>query len=180
MRRLLFAVGFGLLTVGCTADTSQSTATEAWYLRATFEARDENIEGLHVRTIDPNWERASVLRTIDVPREAKETGDRPEDHGFSFALDADLDGDGTPERAVVGVFRARSGKPGRFLLVLGRSQNAGAMTKKALFTDTHGVGFSAIGMRDGRVRWVTCFDCDSWCDLIFQRSRYRLECSTCC
>lgn len=121
-----------------------------------------------------------MLRPTDVPHEAKETGDRPEDHGFAFALDADLDGDGTLERAVVGVFRTRSGQRGRFLLILGRSPKAGGMTKRALFTDTDGFGFSAIAMREGKLTWVTCFDCDTRCDVVFQRPRYRLECFSCC
>src|SRR4051812_45177756 len=74
----------------------------AWWISARFEPRDQTVEGLPLRDIDTEWSLASALDESDLPPEAEETGDSPQQSGASMALEADLDGDGSPEKAVVG------------------------------------------------------------------------------
>jgi hypothetical protein len=152
----------------------------AWWVTATFEPRAELVEGLPVRDLDGSWVRASVLRTTDLPAEAQEKREGPEAYGFSLALETDLDGDGNAERAVVGVFRDRSGEAGRFLLILGRSKPGAQWTKRALFSETGIAGFSAIAVKGRTLHWVTCFDCDTGCEIQYRWWRFRTHCYTCC
>ncbi len=131
VRAFCFSVGIVLL------GTSSAIAAVdyAWWVTATFAPRDAEVEGIALRDLDRDWLRASVLRAADLPATATDPGESVEDHAFSLALEADLDGDGEPERVVVGVFQNKSGGMGRFLLILGKSKNAGSWTKRALFAD---------------------------------------------
>ena len=95
----------------------------AWWVTATFQPSDEAVEGIPVRQLNSRWLRASTITRSVLPVEAMHTGETVEEHGFSFVLDADLDGDGRQERALVGVFQTVSGETGRFLLILGRSRH---------------------------------------------------------
>lgn len=153
---------------------------EAWWVTARFEPREAAIEGISLRDLDGSWVRASVLRTADLPTKATDPGERVEDYGFQLALHADLDGDGQPEKVVVGVFQTRSGERGRFLLILGKSARAGTWTKRTLFAEPGTPGFSAVRLQDGRLVWVTCFECDSACEVLYRAGRFRLRCASCC
>jgi hypothetical protein len=116
-----------------------------------------------------------------LPLGAQEPGWRLEDVGFSLALEADLDGDGIPERAVVGVFETRSGTKGYFLLILGKSTTSSAWKKRALFaSEQGGPRFSAVAVKDGRLMWQTCFACDIGCVVEYRWWRFRLKCFSCC
>ncbi|MGH2361209.1 MAG: hypothetical protein ACRDGM_11815, partial [bacterium] len=178
--RLLALRVFGVLAITILGATGAMAGAEAWWVTATFEPREAAIEGISVRNLDGGWLRASVLRTADLPRTASDPGESVEDHGFQLALHADLDGDGQPEKVVVGVFQTRSGERGRFLLILGKSEKAGTWTKRALFAEPGTPGFSAVRLEDGRLVWVTCFECDSACEVRYRSGRFRLRCGSCC
>ena len=177
MKAISLAVVITLLTpIGGSAQGSPY----AWWVTATFQARDEAVEGIPVRDLDREWVRASAISASDLPPEARQRGESPEEHGFSLALEADLDGDGRPERAVVGVFQARSGETGRFLLILGKSETGGEWVKRAVFSHEGAAGFSAIAVKDGRLQWVTCFECDTGCEVLRSGRRFRVRCYSCC
>lgn len=93
-----------------------------------------------------------------------------------FSLDIDLDGDSHEERVVVGVFETTSRELGRFLLVLGRNRDDASWTKRALFSLKDSYPFSAIQVRNGKVHWVGCFECDDDCIIERNRSAFRLVC----
>lgn len=152
----------------------------AWWVTATFQPREEAVEGMPLRDLDPDWLRASTLRPADLPPEARQPGQSPEEYGFSLALEADLDGDGRPERVVVGVFQTRAGELGRFLLILGKSKNSSPWVKRALFSDKGAARFSAVAVMDGKLQWVSCFECDTACEVVHRWWRFRLRCSSCC
>jgi len=171
------AVAITLLT---TMPVRAQGISYAWWVKATFEPREEMVEGVPLRDIDRKWLRASALRAADLPAEAAEKGETPEAYGFALALEADLDGDGSLERAVVGVFQTRSGEVGRFLLILGRSGPTAPWTKRALFSETGAAGFSALAMKNTTLLWVTCFECDTGCGVVYRWWRFRLQCYSCC
>ena len=170
-----FTVFFALFVV-----TSAGAQETAWWVRATFEPRDETVEGIPVAKLDPDWVKASALSEADLPEGAQEEGWRLTDVGFALSLEADLDGDGVRERVVVGVYRHRSGATGRFLLVLGRKPRGTSWVKRALFSNEGDPGFSAVGFFEGRLLWVTCLICDSGCEVQYRWWRLRLKCYSCC
>ena len=153
--KLCFAVLYTLVVVG-----SAGAQETAWWVTATFEPRDETVEGIPIAELHPDWVKASALRDAELPHGAQEEGWRLADVGFALAVDADLDGDGVRERAVVGVFQHRSGAKGRFLLILGRKLWGTGWVKRALFSGEGEPGFSAVGFFEGCFLWVTCFACD--------------------
>jgi hypothetical protein len=171
----------GVLMILLTAmPASAQDISYAWWVEALFEPRAESVEGVPVRDLDGRWMKASVLRAADLPSEARERGKMPDAYGFSLAVEADLDGDGNAERAVVGVFRGPSGETGRFLLILGRSKPGAPWTKRALFSETGTPGFSAIAVKHRALEWVTCFECDTSCEIQYRWWRFRKRCHTCC
>jgi hypothetical protein len=111
-----------------------------------------------------------------LPAASREPGERPEDHGALFSLDIDLNRDSHDERVVVGVFEAAHGEIGRFLLILGRESADRPWTKKALFSLKDPQPFSAIEVRQGKLHWVGCFECDDDCTVVSGSSGYRLRC----
>jgi hypothetical protein len=170
-------VDFVFLLMAAAGATGQEYA---WWLTAAFEPREDVVEGIAVRDLSKTWRRASALQPSALPPEAREPGEGLGDHAFDLAVEADMDGDGRRERAVVGVFQTSSGATGRFLLVLGRAKDGEPWRKRALFTMAGAPGFSAVAMRDGRLHWVTCFECDTGCEVVRRWGRFRLRCYSCC
>jgi hypothetical protein len=81
----------------------------AWWVTASFQPTGGEVEGIPVQMLDATWQRASVIRPSDLPAAAARPGERLEDFGVTLAVQADLDGDQRPERAIVGgPRRARS------------------------------------------------------------------------
>ena len=152
----------------------------AWWLTATFDPRESAIEGLPVEQLQRAWTQASVLQSSMLPPEAGAPGESVADHDAALSIETDLDGDGRRERAVVGVFETRTGQTGRFLLILGRASAKTAWRKRAVFTIAGPPGFSAIAMRNGHIQWVTCFECDTGCEVTRRSGRFRLRCYSCC
>jgi hypothetical protein len=178
-----------MLTIGIVAAVLLSTPpsgarvqelTYAWWITARFEPKDERIEGISVKDLSENWLRASLLQASGLPPKARERGETLKDHGFELVVEADLDGDGRRERAVGGVFETDSSETGRFLLILGRGSKKEPWRKRALFTKRGEPGFSAIALREGRLEWVTCFECDTECEVVRRAGRFRLQCHSCC
>lgn len=163
-----------LLKTACVASVHQ--LSYAWWVTARFEPRDERIEGIPLAQLGSDWLRASVVRASALPPQAREQDESLRDHGFDLIVEADMDGDSRPERAVVGVFQTNSGGTGRFLLVLGRRDGNEPWRKRAVFTIPGEPGFSAIALRDGRLQWVTCLECDTGCEVVRGAGRFRLQC----
>ena len=102
---------FVLLAVAACASIAGAQETSyAWWLTARFTPRHTSIEGIPVASLNNRWRRASVITQSDLPKDSREPGERVEDHGFALSAEADLDGDGIPERAVVGIFETVSGE----------------------------------------------------------------------
>lgn len=169
-----------LLSAVVSIEAAAQGISYAWWITATFQRNDEAVEGIPVRELNSGWLRASTITASALPSEATQAGETVEEHGFSFVLDADLDGDGRNERALVGVFQTVSGETGRFLLILGKPSSRGPWVKRALFSEKGAPGFSAVALLDGRLQWVTCLECDIGCEVVRSWWRYRLKCYSCC
>ena len=166
-------------TAACAPAARAQEISYAWWLRATFIPRHTMVEGIPVASLNSRWSRASVITHSDLPKDSREPGEGVEDHGFALSAEADLDGDGVSERAVVGVFETVAGETGEFLLILGRHSSNDAWTKRALFLDVGQAGFSAVTVQHRRLVWVRCFECDSACEVSYRARRFRRECHSC-
>jgi len=164
----------------CFPACGASAQTFAWWITSTFVPRDSSIEGIPVKALNNGWRLASLAQESDLPAKAREPGESLQDHGFRFAVEADLDGDGRLERCVVGVYEEASAATGRFLLILSRENSRSPWHKRALFVSAGVAGFSAIAMRKGHLQWVTCLEGDSACEVRSRSGRYTLRCSSCC
>jgi hypothetical protein len=167
--------------LGLLGSSGSPEPTYAWWLTARFDPQRETIEGIPIRVINSSWTKALVLRAELMPAEASKPGETVAEHGGKFTVDADLDGDRTPERAVVGVYHAKSGEEGRFLLILGASNRPmQARQKRALFTSRGDAGFSVLFWENGRLRWAECLECDVGCEVIPAAHSFSLKCEGCC
>ena len=172
--RTLLAVAF----VACCA-VPVSAYDYAWWLTVEFAPTKSAIESIPLRDLDPSWTAASRLREDDLPPEAFVRGESLRDHGGSFEVSADLDGDRKAEKALVGVYRAISGEVGEFLLILDGGHH-GRWKKRALFTTAGKAGFSVLFYRNKRLLWASCMECDSSCEVRSTAGEWTLDCGSCC
>ena len=143
----------------------QERALEAWWLEAKFSADHTTYEGIDVSTIDPNWSRFTALSYELLPAEAKDDLAWMRKGGFTFVKEGHLGSKRFVDRAVVGVFEDRSGKGGRFLLVL-RKDTAGAWRKLFLHQEAGDLGFSVLVTKGSKIYWGTCMQCDEFRKLV--------------
>jgi hypothetical protein len=150
--------------------------TLAWWVTWTLRPTDTEVEGIPVRILNRNWLTASLIVPSVLPEEARQPGERPDEEGLAFSIDADLDGDSQNERAVVGVYESTQHEIGRFLLILGRAKGERQWKKKALFTLRDAAPFSALKMDRGTLHWYGCLECDDVCAVARSRGGFRLRC----
>src|SRR5262245_61277056 len=131
----------GFLLCVATSGFSQERALEAWWVETKFTANQTTYEGIDVATIDPTWSKITILSYELLPAEAKSDLGWMRKDGFSFVKEGHLGSKRFVDRAVVGVFEDRSGKGGRFLLVL-RRDKLGAWRKLFLHQEVGDLGFS--------------------------------------
>ena len=100
------------------------------------------------------------------------------DSAHRFEIDADFDGDGDVERAVVGVYRDHVGNAGRFVLILTRRGRR--WESAAVFTQPGEAGFSILMAAPPGVAWLTCLECDSWVMIEWSAGEYVRRGYSCC
>jgi hypothetical protein len=154
-------------------------AGDAWWVAALFKPEHRAVEGLPVSSVDATWVAASALREEMLPPQSREPGESVQDHHGHLMLSSDLDGDQRPEKALVGVYRDKAGRTGRFLLILGSDQR-GAMQKQALFTEPGPAGFSVLFHKANKLVWAFCMECDSGCTVVPVKGGWELDCRSCC
>lgn len=148
----------------------------AWWLRVRFEPIGDRVLGVPIGRIDSTWDLASVLTGDMMPLEA--TRQSLPDSVRRFEIDADFDGDGDKERAVVGVYRDRVGNAGRFVLILTRRGRS--WESAAVFTQPGEAGFSILTAATQGVAWLTCLECDSWVTIEWSAGEYVQRSHSCC
>jgi hypothetical protein len=160
--------------------SGRQSGSNPWWAHARFASTETAIESIPVAKLDRSWVRATALAPSLMPAAATTPDETVEENGGAFSLLVDLDGDGRQERALVGVYESRSGATGRFLLILNRN-SGGTWTKRALFKDEGSPGFSVLFLSEGRIKWATCLECDTYCELIVRKRRaLKLKCDSCC
>ncbi len=91
----------------------------AWWLLITYEPETTRIQSIPVSDIDPSWSLAEVLSKEAIPPEQMSDFEKHyEPYGYSFSKEGDFNADGKQDRALVGIYKDKSGEFGRFLLIL--------------------------------------------------------------
>jgi hypothetical protein len=153
--------------------------TFAWWVTARFAPSDPTVEGVPVGRLDTAWVAATPLSADRLPAEARREPGHLNDPAFGFRHEGDFNGDGRRDLALVGVYRARRGTEGKFLVVLTRTSQ-GAW-ERAFVAGTLGPpGFSVLQRTDSGLVWWDCMACDVGAALRWDGTAYRLQDLTCC
>ncbi|HAA03111.1 MAG TPA: hypothetical protein DCE18_07045 [Syntrophobacteraceae bacterium] len=151
----------------------------AWWVALEFKPMDTAIEGIPVQQIRPDWIRASILTKESIPPKAfQEDGGRDSmaDARVAFSRDGDFNGDGIPDKAVVGTYEDRKGGLGQFLLILTRG--TGEAWKVLVVNVAAGKpGFSALRAKGKRLQWWFCMQCDDFVEVLWdaKKKTFRLK-----
>ena len=119
--------------------------------------RDTHAYGIPVSTLDPTWTAATVLAGSVVSIRGERAVVPDSARGPSF-LDVDLDNDGSPDRAVVGVYSTSTELQGRFLLVL-RRNTSGRWAKAFVASQPSGSDVTFLGSSADTLFWFECLEC---------------------
>ncbi|SRR5713101_4934549 len=149
-----------------------SSASYAWWVTARFNPSETVIEGIPVHAIDSTWVSALALSRSVLPPEAGHDPSGLADSSVSFVLDGDFNGDGTPDRALVGVYRTVRGQAGRFLLILTRHKSGSEKVHLALQPGEP--GFSVLSRSGDKLSWWECMECDAGWDFAWNGHEYAL------
>lgn len=163
-----------VLLCSLTSACAQEQPLEAWWLKSTFTASQTAYKGIAVAAIDPNWVKMTVLSYEILPEDSKSDLDWMRKDGFEFVKEGQFSRKGLLEHVAVGVFEDRSGKGGRFLLVL-RQDGAKGWSKLFLHQEVGERGFGVLVSKAGNLYWGTCMLCGNFRKLTISESGATLE-----
>ena len=174
---LLGCVGLLLFANACFSDDLSDFNNWNKLYALNFVPTDTNIESISVKKIDPLWRKALSIRMEVLPQEFQEFLAKELPNKNSFEATGDFNGDGKPDRALVGVYEDETGKLDRFLIIL-TEDRSGVWQKSFIATDHAGrAGFSQISWdeKSRRLLWSVCTNCDSWIWVVWKQSSYVAE-----
>jgi hypothetical protein len=181
--RILMVLLVSCLAVSCDAQNQQDTSssspivqqpTEAWWLQAVFPVNNTGYGSLKAQDINPAWTKMSVLSYGSLPAEAASDLSWMHKDGFMFETEDFFRRPGVTDKEICGVFEDKSGRQGRFLLVLEKS--GPASWKVAYLHEERGsAGFSIFVRKAGKLYWGTCLQCDEFGQLILKDGKFDLN-----
>jgi hypothetical protein len=134
--------------------SAQEKAEEAWWLTATFTPNQTEYLSLRASDIDQSWVALSPLDMKALPKEAAGDLDWMKRDGFRFSWDGKLN-EAQSTHIATGVYKARDGSTGRFLLVLEKS-TSGNWRVKFLHKEAGDPGFGVLRItKSGALRRVS-------------------------
>ena len=146
----------------------------AWWLRISYETETTHIQSISVSDLDPSWTLAEPLSKEAIPPEELTDFEKLyEPDGYSFSKEGDFNADGKRDRAVVGIYKDKSGGVGRFLLILTESQKS-KWIKSFVYKSPGNAGFSILREEKGHLTWYFCMDCDIYSFVKWENGRYIL------
>lgn len=173
-------VVLSILTTAVVLPNAQAQETRprqvqyAWWLTARFVPEDMAVAEVPIWQISTDWQSATALNMDLLPPEAASDPSSLAKESVDFVLDGDFNGDRIPDRAVVGVYRARTGEEGRFILILTRT--ASAWTKAYLREVPGTPGFLVLRVDSNGILSVSdCMECDGWRRLLWYGDHYDWE-----
>lgn len=154
------------------SSASRPLPGSAWWVWSRFGPTGRTFEGVPVAEIDPTWVLASPLGPGALPPEAEGHPSLLAEATVGFVRQGDYDGDGTPDRASVGVYEARDGSRGAFLLVSSVRGGAWRPVFHARLLDDP--AFVVLQDDGGGLTVWYCMECDVFSRLTAEDGRYRL------
>ena len=160
MKRLALIVLFAVLATVAQAQGfyTLKTGSEAWWLRASFNPMHTEVRGIPVKSIRPNWCKATEY-TAELMKDLlaqEQAGQMMKEAKLAFAIEGQFDRSKAKQVAFTGVYQECAGRKGAFLLII----DAG--TNKVRFVDaTPGEAqFAAVGAAKRDIVFTTCLECD--------------------
>jgi hypothetical protein len=147
---------------------------EAWWLSARFSPTATTYESLPVTKLDPSWVKVSFLDYDILPRDSQDDVGWMRRDGFVFRVDNFFVLKGATNRVSTGVYEDRTGRRGRFLLVLQKSTGGGWQVA-FLHKEPGEAGFSVLRRKSGNLYWGTCLQCDEFVRLVMKHGRFTIE-----
>jgi hypothetical protein len=131
---------------------------EAWWLRASFNPMHTDIRGIPVKTIRPDWCKATEY-TSELLKDLlsqDDAGNTMKEGNLAFAVEGFFDRTKVKQIALVGVYQECSGRKGSFLLVIDEGKS------RVRFVDaTPGEAqFAAVGANNTDIVVTYCLECD--------------------
>jgi hypothetical protein len=168
LHRMLVALA--LLSTIATA----SAVTYAWWLLIEYEPETTQVESIGVSELESSWVLAEALTKAAVPPEELDDFQKNyEPDGYKFSMEGDFNADGKRDRAVVGIYKDKSGKGGRFLLIVTEATR-GKWVKSFLSPAPGRSGFSILRMEGNELVWYLCMGCDISSTLKWNGRSYEL------
>lgn len=160
MKRVAIAVLFAAVATAAQAQGfyTLKKGSEAWWLRASFNPAHTEIRGIPVKSIRPNWCKATEY-TAELMKDLlaqEQAGQTMKEGNLAFAVESYFDRSKTKQIALVGVYQECAGKKGAFLLIIDEG------TSKVRFVDqTPGEAqFAAVGADKRDIHFARCLECD--------------------
>ncbi|WP_230970347.1 hypothetical protein [Nitrogeniibacter aestuarii] len=145
------------LSAACTSAEPPAPAEPltAWWLTLHLDANDQQVAGIPISQLNPAWSGASELTLKKLEAIVSDTELKAlTNTQLRLSASADLNGDGAPERYLVGVYRTPAGQTGRFLLAL-----TGNTPQAHMVTDRSEAAFSALELSGNTMNWYKCLQC---------------------
>jgi hypothetical protein len=164
---------FSSFAIASSAAFAQDKAEEAWWLTATFVPNQTEYLSLRAAEIDPSWTALAPLNVQTLPKDAAGDLDWMKRDGFRFSSDRMLS-DGRSIHIAVGVYKARDGSLGRFLLVMTKPTGE-SWQVKLLHKEPGDPGFSVLRTTKSGTYWGTCMLCSDFRRIVADKDSYRLQ-----
>ncbi len=142
----------------------------AWWVTFTFPPTQTVIESIPIKTIDKQWDKASLLTKTDIPH----SGVKDLLGNQSFSLAGDFNRDGKNDKAMVGVYKDSAGKAGKFILILTETK-PGKWAKAFVAKSGNSPGFSVLRMEGKDVSWEQCLSCGGIAYVVYENGAYQLD-----
>jgi hypothetical protein len=175
-RIVMWIISLALLSfvpLASSAAFAQDKPEEAWWLTATFVPDQTELLSLRAAEIDPAWTALAPLDVAALPKDAAGDLDWMKRDGFRFSWDGKLP-EGRSAHIATGVYAARDGSTGRFLLVLTKPASGGWQVR-LLHKEPGDPGFSVLRVTRSAIYWGTCMLCSGFRRIIAAKDSYRLQ-----
>jgi hypothetical protein len=120
------------------------------------------------------WARASVLRKENIPTAALLTSGRDalDESRMTFEIRGDINGDGLPDLATVGVYEEHGGDRGLFVAVFTQAQ---ADAWRLAFLESYPGSTGILALRRGKraIELWSCMECDAVRGLVWNKKANR-------
>jgi hypothetical protein len=160
VKRILLAAVFAALATVAQAQGfyTLKSGPEAWWLRAAFNPTGTEVRGIPVKSIRPNWCKATEFTPENMKDllAMEQAGETMKQARLTFAVSGNFDRTKVKQIGLVGVYQECGGKKGSFLLVVDEGTN------KVRYVDAMPgeAQFAVVGANKSDIIFTPCLECD--------------------